>query len=296
MVLIYNRRKKRYQKEKSPLYLDIALTLGVFPLTPKIFHRLLATQITQHCQKFSSTKDAKREIDNFIKTYQINTKEAEHPKEHYRTLQEFFQRRLKPKIHKIYKPNDQRYLVSPADCRLLVYPHIQIAKSIWIKGSKFTLESLLKSKTKAKYYDKCSIVICRLAPQDYHRFHFPVAGYYTKTKHIEGHYYSVKPSVVKSKYDVFTENKRTVTYLRTKYFQYIAIVAVGATCVGSIQIVTPSNTKVKKGQEYGRFAFGGSSLILLIPKGLITFDKDVMKRSQRGIETLVRMGESLGRL
>jgi phosphatidylserine decarboxylase len=177
---------------------------------------------------------------------------------------------------------------------MLVYPHISLVKAIWVKGSKFTLTELLKSPTRAKKYKDCALVLCRLAPQDYHRFHFPMAGKYTNTKHISGHYYSVKPSLVKSNYNVFTENKRTVTYLRTQFFKDIAIIAVGATCVGSIVITAKSNSKVKKGQEYGTFAFGGSSIIMLIPKGLINFDKDLTKQSKKGVETLVRMGQRIG--
>lgn len=287
MVKVYDRRKKEFIEEKDSPWINIALNLGI--KIPPTLHSLVSGKITQKCKEDFEKKDRKL-IKDFVKMYDINTQEAEHPLIYYSTLQEFFQR--KRKNIRISSINNPKVFVSPSDCRILVYPHLSIGKSIWVKGNEFTIDKLLGSKT--NLYKGCSLVICRLAPQDYHRFHFPVSGYYTRTKNIKGHYYSVKPSVVNSSLDVFTENRRTVTYLKTKYFSKVAIVAIGATCVGSIVITARSNSYVKKGQEYGTFAFGGSTIILLVPRGLITFDKELLEYSKKGIESLVRVGDKIG--
>jgi phosphatidylserine decarboxylase len=184
----------------------------------------------------------------------------------------------------------------------MVFENVCLAHTLWIKGRNFTLRRLLKSKTRAEYYKGASIVLCRLAPQDYHRFHFPVGGKYTVTRHIKGGYISVQPQVVRSKRDVLTENKRAVTYLRTRYFGKVAYVTIGATCVGSIVITAKANSRVRKGQEYGTFAYGGSTIVLLIPKGKgkgnreskIFFSDDIVRNSLKRRETLIRMGEEIG--
>lgn len=39
-------------------------------------------------------------------------------------------------------PKDPTVLVSPADCRLLVYPSLALSHSVWLKGGKFTIRDL----------------------------------------------------------------------------------------------------------------------------------------------------------
>ncbi len=68
--------------------------------------------------------------------------------------------------------------VCPADARTVVYPSLVDAGSIWVKGSEFTVERLLGpgfADIAGKFVGG-SLVIARLAPQDYHRWHMPVTG------------------------------------------------------------------------------------------------------------------------
>jgi len=54
--------------------------------------------------------------------------------------------------------------------------------------------------------------------------------------------------------------------------------------------------KSTKGDEFGYFAFGGSTIVLLFQPGAIHFDDDLLSNSisTKPIETLVKMGMSLG--
>ena len=63
--------------------------------------------------------------------------------------------------------------------------------------------------------------------------------------------------------------------------------------VGSIIQTYPSDL-VQKGEEKGYFKFGGSTLILIFEKGSIVIDSDLLNNTKNGIETAVKMGESLG--
>ena len=131
--------------------------------------------------------------------------------------------------------------MSPADCRLHVFPTLEEAQTMWIKGKKFTLASLLQDNQLSEEFAQCSLVIARLAPQDYHRYHCPVTGTVGEFRYIPGTYYTVNPIAINQKIDVYGNNARLVTSIETKEFGKVLFVAVGATMVGSINMtVEPS--------------------------------------------------------
>jgi phosphatidylserine decarboxylase len=70
---------------------------------------------------------------------------------------------------------------------------------------------------------------------------------------------------------------------------------VGAMGVGSIVQTATANSEVQAGDEKGYFKFGGSTTLFFLEKGRILFDEVLVRNSESGIETLVRMGESIGR-
>ena len=82
--------------------------------------------------------------------------------------------------------------------------------------------------------------------------------------------------------------------LHTRPFGLVALVAVGATCVGSINTVLPEEAFAEKGANLGYFAFGGSTILVLFQPGTVTFDYDLVRNSGTPLETLVRVGERIG--
>jgi len=136
-------------------------------------------------------------------------------------------------------------------------------------------------------------MIIRLAPADYHRFHFPADGRISNSKRIDGSYYSVSPYAVKKRKRIYWENTREYSVLSTASAGDILMCEVGATMVGSIvQSYTP-DTDVEKGQEKGWFAFGGSTIIILFEKGRVRVDEDILENTKKGYETSMKMGERL---
>lgn len=184
----------------------------------------------------------------------------------------------------------------PADCRIVCFEDITSATSYWIKGRNFSIGSLLGDADRDEYYRGGSIVICRLAPQDYHRFHSPAAGRVVGVKYCHGEYYTVNPVAVREELDVLTENKRVLFYIDTEYFGQIAYVAVGATLVGSIRMTVDEGSVLNAMDEVGYFAFGGSTIVLLFRSNTVVLDRDLLTSSEEGIETLVQVGMSLGKL
>ena len=110
-----------------------------------------------------------RDIKPFIDFHKLDVNEILDPLNSFKNFNEFFYRKLKPGARKVDSPNNPRVLLSPADCRMIAFPTIDEATSIWIKGRTFSLETLLGDAAAAQTFVGGSLGIFRLAPQDYHR-------------------------------------------------------------------------------------------------------------------------------
>ena len=212
-----------------------------------------------------------RYIQPFIDNFEIDMSQFIIPEEGWRHFNDFFYRSILPGVRPIYEPEDPMFCVSPCDSRLLVYPTISGATDVWIKGDNFNLSSLLNSEELAWHYEGGSLVIARLAPQDYHRFHSPVKGTIGKMVEVPGFYHTVNPIAVNHPIDIFTTNRRVYTCIHSPQFGMVCYIAIGATMVGSIVFTKDKGDKVKRGDELGYFAFGGSTILLLFDPGEIEY-------------------------
>ncbi|PNY05596.1 phosphatidylserine decarboxylase proenzyme 3-like protein [Trifolium pratense] len=226
---------------------------------------------------------------------QINLAEVKYPLEHFKTFNEFFIRELKPGSRPIASAEHDNIAVCGADCRLMAFKSVDDSSRFWIKGRKFSVQGLLGKEMCSSAFADGTLVIFRLAPQDYHRFHLPVSGTVEQFVNIPGCLFTVNPIAVNSKYcNVFTENKRVVSIISTVDFGKVAFVAIGATMVGSINFTKKKGDYVKKGDEFGYFSFGGSTVICVFEKDSIAIDEDLLSNSTRSLETLVTVGMRLG--
>jgi phosphatidylserine decarboxylase len=226
----------------------------------------------------------------FIAEYGIKIDEFVEPEGGYASFNDFFYRKLQPNA----RPISEQDAVMPADARYLAFPRVDEAEGFHVKGEKFTLSSLLQDDELAARYEKGAMVLARLCPVDYHRFHFPAAGQASAPRLINGWLYSVNPVALKSNARLLAENKRVLVTLDTERLGKIAYLAVGATMVGSIT-ETYSPGPVTKGGERGFFAFGASALVLLFEPGKISLDGDLIAATAQGRELLALMGQSMGR-
>lgn len=64
--------------------------------------------------------------------------------------------------------------------------------------------------------------------------------------------------------------------------------------VGSIGHSVQEGELVRRGDELGYFAFGGSTCILLMENGKVEWDEDLRLNCQASLETLVRYGTKIG--
>ena len=232
---------------------------------------------------------SKAEIQKFINFHKLDMSEVLLPMESFRNFNEFFYRQLKADARPCSAPDEPRIIVSPADCRSVVFDRMDDATRIWVKGREFSIARLLGNTypEDAKRYIGGGLGIFRLAPQDYHRFHIPVDGIMGTPKIIDGEYYTVNPMAIRSALDVYGENIRVVIPIDSVAHGRVMVICVGAMMVGSTVITRHPGEKVKRAEELGYFKFGGSTILLLFEEGTMQFDDDLVDNSNGALETLV---------
>lgn len=235
--------------------------------------------------------ESRERIVDFAESLDIDLQEAEKEQKDFSSFNDFFYRKLK-KGARIWDEREE-VLASPADGKILAYENINEFSSFFLKGQEFSLERLFQAKEIAKKYEGGSFLIVRLAPVDYHRYHFPADGKVSVSKKIEGYYYSVSTHAIRVNANIFLENKREYVTLETKRFGDVAYFEIGATMVGGIHQSFAPDSFVKKGEEKGYFSFGGSTCLLLFEKGKVCIDKDLLENTKKGIETKVYLGEKI---
>lgn len=233
-----------------------------------------------------------RKIEPFIQAYGVDSSEFLHPVASFRSFNDFFIRELKPTSRPIN--SDPSVAVIPADGRYFFYPEFAQGQLIDVKGRRLDLPTLLGDAELAKRYAGGSVVMARLCPSDYHRFHFPIDCIPSASRLINGTLYSVNPIAIRQNLRIFSENKRCISLLRSSLFGNVVCIEVGATNVGSIHETYIPEQPVVKGQEKGYFSFGGSAMLLFFQPGKIQFDADLIAATQAGIEIRCLLGQSLG--
>lgn len=227
-------------------------------------------------------------IQPFIEEYGVDISIAQ--EQNFNSFNEFFIRKLKRQARPIIQ--DSLAVASPADGKVLAYENINNS-DFYIKGVRFNVESFLNNSELAKKYKNGSMIVFRLAPPDYHRYHFPVSGKVPQANtKIDGDYYSVNPLALREKAEIFWLNKREYGIIESPVFGNVVMVEVGATMVGSM-LQSYSGTSIKKGDEKGYFKFGGSTVVLLFEKDKMKIDQDLLRNTSNSLETTIKMGEQI---
>ncbi|MDP1578818.1 MAG: phosphatidylserine decarboxylase [Candidatus Didemnitutus sp.] len=262
--------------------------LGGYALNALVKRAFLSRYYGWQMSRPSST----RRILPFIIDYGLNVDEFAKSPFVFNSFNHFFYRALKPGARPLAE--GERVAVLPADGRHLALPNIDQADGFYAKGQRFDLRAFLGDDALAQEFAGGSLLISRLCPVDYHRFHFPVAGVPNESRLINGWLYSVSPIALRRNLGYLWENKRAVTLVDSPVFGRVAVCEIGATMVGSIVQSYLAERGVAKGDEKGYFQFGGSCVVTIFQRGRITFDADLVQHSAAGLEVYACMGEALG--
>lgn len=226
-------------------------------------------------------------IGPFVRNNEIDLSQYEDRE--YRSYNDFFTRRIKEGRRKIDENRD--HLIAPCDSKLSVYAIEEDAR-FTIKDTVYSMNSLLRNKKLAARYEGGQLLVFRLTVDDYHRFCYVDDGIKSKNYRIPGVFHTVNP-LANDVFPIYKENTREFSLLKSKNFGNVLVMEVGALLVGKI-VNYHEKSDVLRGQEKGRFEFGGSTIIVCLEKEKAIIDSDILENSKDGIETAVKMGERIG--
>jgi len=244
------------------------------------------------------------ELALFVRLAGVDLGEVERPLDAFPTLQAFFTRTLRPGARPLAGGED--VLVSPCDGTWGASGTVEGGTLLQVKGRRYPVAALLGDPALAKSFEGGRYATLYLSPRDYHRFHTPAAGRITRLIYRPGALWPVNRIGLLGVDALFATNERIAALLEVDAGgPPLALVAVGATMVGSVQLsfdelatnrpgasaqdreLGSDAPRFARGAEWGRFEFG-STLVLLLPP-----ERFVLDPKPEG--TPVRLGEAIGR-
>ena len=214
----------------------------------------------------------------------------------WKTFNEFFYRQFNgadpntgiSPLRPIADPGNAETIVSPADCTYKQYYRIDPEGNVlkW-NGTRTriplkethsigTINELLKESRYSSEFYGGTFIHYFLSPFDYHRFHAPVPGEVLEITPVEGKTYLKTviqedrrfgaPDDAEDGYE-FNQSRGLVIMDAGLVVGKVAILPIGMGQVSGVYMYTHLLGKtIIKGQEFGRFRFGGSDLIMLFQK------------------------------
>jgi phosphatidylserine decarboxylase len=283
------------QMRHDPIYayrfLDWAYNSSMgWLLTNFVFSRRIVSQLYGWMNK---RRWSCRKIPAFVDSMDVDMDECVRPMNEFTSFNDFICREIDLSRRPIVC--DPAVCVAPADGRVLAYPIVDEGASLAIKRNQFAVAELLGDPAPARRYVNGSLLIFRLYLTDYHHFHFPADGVPHRPSSVRGKYFAVSPYSRRRHVPFLKENHRVLTEFESDRFGTVAMLEVGAFTVGSIQQRFKPGVRVHKGDHKGVFELGGSVVVLLFEPGAIQLDEDLCNNTRSGLETYVRLGESVGR-
>lgn len=248
---------------------------------------LICPGVSKALGAFLDTGISRYLVTPFVKSTKLDL--SDYPDVPYRSFNDFFTRKVRPECRII--ENDPSVLIAPCDGKLTVYPITEDAV-FSIKHSAYALKDLLHDSSLAKEFEGGTCLIFRLTPDDFHRYSFPDSGRILSKKIISGVLHTVRPIAFR-RYPVYLENSREYAVLETANFGKIVQMEVGALFVG--RIVNYPVTEFTRGQEKGKFEFGGSTVIMLLQKDAAVIDSQLVDNTLQNKESIVRLGVPIGK-
>lgn len=268
------------------------------PFGQKLAKKLIKPLPSKLLGLYHNSSLSRHKIPSFIREYSINMNE--YLPEKYHDFNQFFIRKFTPQA-RIWN-TDPSTMPAFCEARYFAYAQQNDSHTIPVKGQFLSAKSLLSSQLSkwSQYFDQGPLLLARLCPVDYHRFHFPDDGQLLDFQQIPGVLHSVNPKALKTFNDILCTNERHVSILQTKNFGKLAFIEVGALGVGKI-IQNPFQNNERtftRGQEKGYFLFGGSTVIVLGENSGKSFrpDNDLLDNTFNKLETFIKLGDHLAKV
>ena len=228
-------------------------------------------------------------INNFINNYQINTDKYTY-KMNNSSFNDIFIRELKEPLIPI---KNSEIIYAPTTSRAIFFNFKNYYKlNLYIKGKNFNLPDLInEQKIRSKY----SVIIYRLALNDYHHIHMPEDGILIEISEYNGSYKSIDKDYIRSTINVLNDNKRVIFKFKRSNNTVFYLVAIGSTIVSSIIYNLEVDRMYFTKEKIAYFQFGGSCVVYVSDQHIF-YDKDISYYSNENIESYVKVGEEIGNL
>lgn len=247
---------------------------------------LVRPGVSRLAGRLLSTRLSALAVRPFVRRHSIDMTQC--PRTAFASFNDFFTRTLSPGARPV--DPDPAAFVSPCDSKLTVWP-VTPGGCFPVKGAEYTLPRLLADEALARRFQGGLVWLFRLSPEDYHRYIWTADGTPGPAVTVPGVLHTVRP-LDRGQRPVYHENAREYRLLDTPSGPLL-VMEVGALFVGKIEN-RPVTGPVVRGQEKGNFAFGGSTIILITPKGSAAPDPVIAAASEAGTETPVRQGRRVG--
>lgn len=253
----------------------------------RIIARLVRPGVSEFAGRVMDSGLSSLFISRFVRKNRIPL--SEYIPTRYRSYNDFFTREIRPECRSF--PEDVNVLGSPCDGKVTAYS-VSDRLVIKIKGSDYSIKSLLLNRELCEEFAGGYCVIIRLSVDNYHRYAYIDDGCKSDNYYIAGLFHTVNPVAMEHN-NIYYENSREYTIIDTEHFGRVVQMEVGALAVGRI-VNYDGEGRIERGAEKGYFEFGGSTVVLLLKREAVRIDDVFLKNTEEGYETLVRLGERLG--
>jgi len=239
---------------------------------------------------YQNTRRSARQIGPFIRQHNIDM--SEFKPVIYRSFAEFFDREFRPDARTFVAEPDK--MAAFAEARYFGWEKVEANQQFPIKGHSLGAEKILGSQERAAPFIGGPALLARLSPMDYHHVHYPDDGETLDVARLGRSLWTVNRHALQNQPDILFSNERQIGILATRNFGRLAFVEIGAMSVGRIVQVHPREMPFRRGDEKSVFKFGGSAIVVFGELGKWRPADDVLQHTTQGIETLIRLGDTVG--
>ncbi|MFN8945497.1 MAG: archaetidylserine decarboxylase [Pseudobdellovibrionaceae bacterium] len=211
----------------------------------------------------------------FAQYYKINLNEADDEGVGFKSLGDFFVRKLKSSA----RPLGTSDFLHCADSKITQQGDLLDGHLIQAKGKTYRVDHLFDDPRAYETYKNGYFLTYYLCPTDYHRVHAPITGIIDVMKYLPGDLWPVNEWSTHNVPNIFCLNERVIVNMKNDHGS-VSLVFVGATNVGFIEMAFDGRlqgnhgqvprefqysptVKINKGEELGRFRMGSTVVLLM---------------------------------
>jgi phosphatidylserine decarboxylase len=198
----------------------------------------------------------------------------------WKTFNQFFARHTKPGMRPVAALCDDRVIVSPADSTFVGWWQINQDSKIMVKNIQWSIDELLEDSPYKDSFKGGVFTHSFLNTTDYHRLHVPVGGTVLESRMIQGQVYLDVEAIPVDDSDGehHIEAIRKFDAQDATGYQFaqarglivldspiglVAVLPIGMAQVSSVVMTAEVGVKLRKGEGFAYFQFGGSDHIVL---------------------------------